>query len=50
MILYNAGEVYTFENWFYISDLAHASMLLLSNNVLLAFINTVHKYYDACVF
>ena len=43
VILWNVGEVYSFEHGFYISSLEHARMLIFSNYVLLAFINTIYK-------
>ena len=44
VILCNVGEVYILEHGLNISAFEHARMLILSNYVLLAFINTVYKY------
>ena len=49
MILCNVGEVYIFEHGVYIAALEHARMLILSNYVILAMINTIYKYCHACV-
>ena len=43
----NVGEVYIFEHGLYISALEHARMLILSEYVLLASINTIYIYCHA---
>ena len=45
MILCNLGEVYSFENGICISALDLARVLILNNDVLLASINRIYKYY-----
>ena len=49
VILCNFGYVYILEHGLYISALEHARLLILSSYVLLASLNTIHKYCHAWV-
>ena len=52
VILRNAGEVYILEHVLYISSRKlkkHTRKLMLSNYILLAFINKIYKYFHALV-
>ena len=49
VILCNVGQVYIFEHRLYISALEHARMLMLSDYILLASINTIYTCCHAWV-